>query len=1325
MAEISSYERDRGVVASVKRMVEEAREVTGKFYGLDAGKERAKKAVELKPDELTRVNREREECRGAIAKARKLLERLDVSPGVHEAFAREYCQRLEKVYGMFFADRKAGYARELKELKEEYGNFSREVDKLKKDMEADRCWEERLEREEREAVGRANKAVQEATKFTERWEKLEEKRGKMWDDFCRRLPGYALRVQLRRFPNGELRFMIEREKFRARLYLFFHRKAVEKREKEYLEVYRELDDCKEKSGKWQKECTSRNVALRNKRQERAKLTGQLSRDRERLKEGEEKMKRYTRRIGELANGSFWVETEKCSPAFIREHGLELPDDYWTLFYKGLKQAGGAYPRDLIALPQDERDTYVREVSAEALVERLSGIQQMRIKEQQDIVNRFMGRMAELEGRLKVVDGRKADIDKEYEDKEQACIGTYFRIVDRLLDLGKKHPLLLPCKGGAEEWERGKVAGQMERLAGETTAVPYLVTGWRMEKGLLDDDVWVLPEFTRWQDPAGGRCNFVVEYKAREEERAFRFMNHLLLNMVLSLPPKRLEFAFVDLNMSNAASFFTINFDGRLCHGGPITTEEKFRRYLEQLQDRIMTDVFKRCDNLVKHNVEHRAMMSHYEVIVLFDYPESYSPAVMKLLRPLCQNGYKAGVFFVVMHPGGTAVPAGQSVDITEMETFTRLSIPEMDKERMPHGLQVDFNYILNDGELTRECIRRVNEGLEREDAISTIYQDTTALVTRPYEDAGEEFRVAVGETNGRVQWFRLDEVEHVHGFVLGKSGSGKSVFLHDVIANAILQYSPESLQLYLLDFKLGGVEFNRYRDVKHVRALLVDNSDRQIVLEILRDIYTRMKRRGELMREAGASNLKEYNRMHPERRFARVVLVVDECHELFQERVDKVQAEINRIVMKISKEGRNQGVHFIFATQTLPASGNISPDILKNVTDYYLLKSAPTDADRLVRDSGRQVAQLSTGWLLYSNSTTSEVFQAYFRDKDRLEGEIAEATRKSAGFPDEGRFFFSGKQTFAVDAALPGELKAVSGEGLVAMPGRNINVGLKPVGFPLRAEVRENVLLFGVNNREQCSRVTLNVLLTLMVSARVNGLPCRFRVLNGFKDAGRRVHAARFLAMLEGAGCEVVDRACWGEFLMSVLIDVREGRAERQVIVMLGQENFRELEWNEEIVVGQESRESVSAPEPERVSHLGDMEVPEFLRGLDAPLPRLSAERKPARGTFRDVVGELLKRGPEAGVHVVLEVDTLSKLLFEEVVTPQRVYALFNHVVMLRSPEEVNHKLRLPEEVRLDMLSDEQDMLRAYYHNHAEDTYTLFTPYVYPEAEVVKDLLDK
>ena len=51
--------------------------------------------------------------------------------------------------------------------------------------------------------------------------------------------------------------------------------------------------------------------------------------------------------------------------------------------------------------------------------------------------------------------------------------------------------------------------------------------------------------------------------------------------------------------------------------------------------------------------------------------------------------------------------------------------------------------------------------------------------------------------------------ENTHGIIAGTTGSGKSVFLHNLILNLMVEYSPWELELYLADFKLWHWEYNR------------------------------------------------------------------------------------------------------------------------------------------------------------------------------------------------------------------------------------------------------------------------------------------------------------------------------------------------------------------------------------------------------------------------------------------------------------------------------------------------------------------------------------
>ena len=107
---------------------------------------------------------------------------------------------------------------------------------------------------------------------------------------------------------------------------------------------------------------------------------------------------------------------------------------------------------------------------------------------------------------------------------------------------------------------------------------------------------------------------------------------------------------------------------------------------------------------------------------------------------------------------------------------------------------------------------------------------------------------------------RLGRGTSQHALIAGRTGSGKSTLLHVLISNAALWYSPEELQLFLVDFK-KGVEFKTYAslDLPHANAVAVE-SDREFGLSLLQRIDEELSQRGDTFRKLGVQNLPGYAR---------------------------------------------------------------------------------------------------------------------------------------------------------------------------------------------------------------------------------------------------------------------------------------------------------------------------------------------------------------------------------------------------------------------------------------------------------------------------------
>lgn len=212
--------------------------------------------------------------------------------------------------------------------------------------------------------------------------------------------------------------------------------------------------------------------------------------------------------------------------------------------------------------------------------------------------------------------------------------------------------------------------------------------------------------------------------------------------------------------------------------------------------------------------------------------------------------------------------------------------------------------------------------------------------------SAEEIRAPIGVSGA------LDHIEFWMGhnedgkiasqaLLAGKPGAGKSYTLHAIIANLAMRYSPDELEMYLLDFK-EGVEFQIYVDPKrsetdnpyedlderlalaHAKVISID-SDREFGLSVLKRIQQELEERGRQFRAAGVQSLKDFREKQPNARMPRVLVVVDEFQYMFLKN-DEVTRELNVIFEDITRRGRAFGIHLLLATQS-PNVANMSRGI--------------------------------------------------------------------------------------------------------------------------------------------------------------------------------------------------------------------------------------------------------------------------------------------------------------------------------------------------------------------------------------------------------------
>lgn len=216
-------------------------------------------------------------------------------------------------------------------------------------------------------------------------------------------------------------------------------------------------------------------------------------------------------------------------------------------------------------------------------------------------------------------------------------------------------------------------------------------------------------------------------------------------------------------------------------------------------------------------------------------------------------------------------------------------------------------------------------GIELEnDTFTTVYQ-RELLESDAFQKCKDPLAIAIGkDISGEIVVKSL--VDMVHVLIAGSTGSGKSVFIHNVVLSLLYKHSPDDLRLIMIDPK--KVEFPIYNGLPHLLTPEVVAGS-QKAISALKWCVKEMDRRYDLMAKAGFRDIKPYNKSDLVKagqfeKLPYIVIIVDELAEIMQ--ADKKNAE--GYIQRITQLARACGMHMVLATQR--PSVDIITGVIKN-----------------------------------------------------------------------------------------------------------------------------------------------------------------------------------------------------------------------------------------------------------------------------------------------------------------------------------------------------------------------------------------------------------
>lgn len=283
-------------------------------------------------------------------------------------------------------------------------------------------------------------------------------------------------------------------------------------------------------------------------------------------------------------------------------------------------------------------------------------------------------------------------------------------------------------------------------------------------------------------------------------------------------------------------------------------------------------------------------------------------------------------------------------------------------------------------------------GIEVPNANKQIVSMRTLISSDKFVNNKMSLPIALGKKIDNENYI-VDLATMPHLLMAGATGQGKSVGINAILVSLLYKKHPSQLKFVMIDPK--KVELSIYRVIeKHFLAKLPNEdepiiTDTKKVINTLNSLCIEMDNRYDLLKEAGARNIKEYNEKFISRKLSPekghkylpfIVLVVDEFADLIMTAGKEVEMPIARL----AQLARAIGIHLIIATQR-PSVNVITGTIKANFPARLAFKVSAKVDSRTILDAGGAEQLIGRGDMLLSFGSELLRIQCAFVDTPEVE----------------------------------------------------------------------------------------------------------------------------------------------------------------------------------------------------------------------------------------------------------------------------------------------------------------------------------------------------
>jgi S-DNA-T family DNA segregation ATPase FtsK/SpoIIIE len=200
-----------------------------------------------------------------------------------------------------------------------------------------------------------------------------------------------------------------------------------------------------------------------------------------------------------------------------------------------------------------------------------------------------------------------------------------------------------------------------------------------------------------------------------------------------------------------------------------------------------------------------------------------------------------------------------------------------------------------------------------------------------------------------------------HLLIAGTTGSGKSVCIQALTVCLVMNNTPDTLRLAMIDPKM--VELARFNGLPHLLGQVETQPERMVA--VLRWALAEMDRRYRILEDAHARDLDTFNakmQRKKEPTLPRIVVLIDELADLMMQDPEQTEPAL----VRLAQMARAVGIHLVVATQR-PSTDVVTGLIKANFPARIAFSVATAIDSRVILDVNGAEKLLGKGDMLFLN----------------------------------------------------------------------------------------------------------------------------------------------------------------------------------------------------------------------------------------------------------------------------------------------------------------------------------------------------------------------